>query len=231
MTGSAPAPGPGPVPAALLAEVRAAPERIGVLFPAVARVAGRGPVRPADRDDPADPADPDGLLAPRIEDRARVALLLAAARAARWPAARLAEETAALYRFGDADEKRAVLHALDPLDRPDGRAGEGAEPGAEPLGDAGLPLVADALRTNDPRLLAAALGPYAARRLPAPAWRQAVLKCLFTGVPLAAVAGWEGRADGELARMVADYAAERQAAGRSVPPDARRILALFPRPE
>ncbi|WP_243761512.1 EboA domain-containing protein [Streptomyces sp. YIM 98790] len=199
---------------ALLAEVRAAPERIAVLFPAVARTAGRGPT---------DPADPGGLRTPRVEDRARAVLLVAAARAGRWPAARLAEEVTALYRYGDADEKRAVLRALDPLDDPDTMDG-----GAEPLGDAGLPLVTDALRTNDPRLVAAALGPYAARRLPPPAWRQAVLKCLFTGVPLDAVAGWTDRADGELARMTADYAAEREAAGRPVPPDARRILALFP---
>jgi hypothetical protein len=86
----------------------------------------------------------------------------------------------------------------------------------------------DALRTNDPRLVAAALGTYAARLDPA-AWRQAVLKCLFVGVPLRLVAGLDGpdgpdRSDDELRRMVADYAAERRAAGREVPADALPFL-------
>jgi hypothetical protein len=181
--------------AALTAEVRADPARIGVLFPAVARRVARGP---------ADPADPGGLLTPRLEDAARVALLRAAAPDA--------AELAALYRHGDADEKRAVLRALPEL--------------ALDPADAALPLVADALRTNDPRLIAAALGPYAARHLDNAAWRQGVLKCLFTGVPLDAVAALAERAAGdpELARMAADYRDERLAAGRPVPPDVSKLL-------
>lgn len=91
-----------------------------------------------------------------------------------------------------------------------------------------LPLVEDALRTNDTRLVAAALGPYAARHLDAHNWRHAVLKCLFTGVPVDAVAGLaeRARADAELARMLGDHAEERTAAGRPVPEDLRRVLAL-----
>ena len=86
-------------------------------------------------------------------------------------------------------------------------------------------LLHDALRTNDPRLVAAALGTYAARLDPA-AWRQAVLKCLFVGVPLRLVAGLDrpDRSDDELRRMVAEYAAERRAAGREVPADALPFL-------
>ncbi|POX44884.1 EboA domain-containing protein, partial [Streptomyces sp. Ru72] len=92
----------------------------------------------------------------------------------------------------------------------------------------GLPLVEDALRTNDTRLLAAAVGPYAARHLSPHLWRQAVLKCLFTGVGVDRVADLPGRARGdtELARMLGDYAAERSAAGRPVPDDLYRVLAL-----
>lgn len=196
----------------LIAEVTADPARISVLFPAVARRVARGP---------ADPGDPDGLLVPPLEDLARVALLVAAARSPLLPAGRLADEVTALYRYGDADEKRAVLRALGELGAPDGPAVP------DPAPD-GLALVEDALRTNDSRLIAAAMGRYAARHLPAPAWRQGVLKCLFTGVPLDAVADWERRADAVLARMIADYAAERTSAGRPVPADARRILDLFP---
>ncbi|MDT0543155.1 MULTISPECIES: EboA domain-containing protein [Streptomyces] len=119
---------------------------------------------------------------------------------------------ARLYHQGTAAERRAVLSALPHL-----------VPGPD-----AVPLVEDALRTNDTRLLAAALGPYAARHLDPHSWRHAVLKCLFTGVPVDAVAGLaeRGRGDAELARMLADYAAERTAADRPVPADLYRVLAL-----
>ncbi|MEV6397709.1 EboA domain-containing protein [Streptomyces sp. NPDC051907] len=121
-------------------------------------------------------------------------------------------DLARIYHQGAAAERRAVLLALHPLSD----------------GPAALPLVEDALRTHDTRLLAAAVGPYAAAHLDPHAWRHAVLKCLFTGVPVDAVADLSRRArgDGELARMLADYAAERTAAGRDVPPDLHRVLTL-----
>ncbi|MEU4995789.1 EboA domain-containing protein [Streptomyces sp. NPDC021622] len=117
-----------------------------------------------------------------------------------------------VYEQGTAAERRAVLHALPHL-----------VPGPE-----ALPLVEDALRTNDTRLVAAAVGPYAARHLAPHHWRHAVLKCLFTGVPVDAVADLPRRAhaDAELARMLGDYAGERTAAGRPVPGDLYRVLAL-----
>ncbi|MFI7386552.1 EboA domain-containing protein [Streptomyces sp. NPDC049813] len=115
-----------------------------------------------------------------------------------------------LYAQGTAAERRAVLTALPHL-----------VTGAECL-----PLVEDALRTNDTTLVAAAVGPYAAAHLPAHDWRHAVLKCLFTGVPVSAVADLEHRAhaDAELARMLRDFAQERTAAGRPVPEDLHRVL-------
>lgn len=112
-----------------------------------------------------------------------------------------------LYRQGDAAEKRAVLRALPLL----------------PIGAECVPLLHDATRTNDTRLVAAALGPYA-RHLEQATWRQAVLKCVFTGVPLAVVDGLPERAGGELARMLAAFAAERHAAGRDMPADATDLL-------
>ncbi|WP_329335563.1 EboA domain-containing protein [Streptomyces sp. NBC_01352] len=117
-----------------------------------------------------------------------------------------------VYLQGTAAERRAVLHALPHL-----------VPGPD-----ALPLVEDALRTNDTSLLAAAVGPYAARHLPVHQWRHAVLKCLFTGVPVDVVADLDRRAhgDAELARMLGDYAAERTAAGRPVPEDLYRVLTL-----
>ncbi|EGX59408.1 hypothetical protein SZN_12953 [Streptomyces zinciresistens K42] len=122
------------------------------------------------------------------------------------------EALARVYHQGTAAERRAVLYVLPHLD-----------PGPQ-----ALPLVEDALRTNDTRLLAAAVGSYAARHLDAHQWRHAVLKCLFTGVSVDAVADLERRArdDAELARMLRDHAAERTAAGRPVPADLHRVLTL-----
>ncbi|MFD5188532.1 EboA domain-containing protein [Streptomyces sp. NPDC058357] len=133
------------------------------------------------------------------------ALLLVEARAALPALTRL-------YEQGTAAERRAVLLTLHRL-----------EPGPT-----ALPLVEDALRTHDTRLIAAAVGPYAATHLDPHQWRHAVLKCLFTEVPVAAVDGLARRAcgDAELARMLGDFAAERIAAGRSVPADLARVLAL-----
>ncbi|RAJ69121.1 hypothetical protein K378_02011 [Streptomyces sp. Amel2xB2] len=130
-------------------------------------------------------------------------------------AAGAGEETLTrLYRQGTASERAAVLRALPHLPT-------GATPRA-------LPLVEDALRANDTTLVAAAVGPYAAAWLDPHAWRHAVLKCLFTGVPLDAVSGLARRArgDAELARMLRDFARERTAAGRPVPADLDRALAL-----
>ncbi|MFE4175457.1 EboA domain-containing protein [Streptomyces sp. NPDC056909] len=117
-----------------------------------------------------------------------------------------------LYHQGTAAERRAVLLVL-----PHRVTGPGA-----------LPLIEDALRTNDTRLVAAAVGPYAAAHLDPHAWRHAILKCLFTEVPVAAVDGLARRAhgDAELARMLADFAAERTAAGRPVPADLHHALNL-----
>ena len=159
------------------------------LFPAAARACGRAPLA-------------DGW---RTYDAARVLLLVSLP----W---RNPDPLAHLYTGGDADEKRAVLSALDFIE-PDGRL---------------LPIIEDALRTNDTRLITAALGRYGARHLAAPAYRHAILKCLFCGIPLAAVSGVGERADAELARMLSDFAAERVAAGRLIPEDVWPILTRFP---
>lgn len=166
--------------------VRSDAAAIRTLFPAVGRHVGRGDT----------------------EDAARAVLL------ATLPShgQALADEVGALYRYGDAAEKRAVLRALHLLD----------------VGGSALPIVQDALRTNDTRLVAAALGGYGAAHLDQAAYRQGVLKCVFVGVPLAAIDGLDSRADDELARMLADFARERIAAGRTVPDDVWLVLDRFP---
>ncbi|HVK22299.1 MAG TPA: EboA domain-containing protein [Actinokineospora sp.] len=142
------------------------------------------------------------------DDVARTRLLVAYAAVVE--ADGLGQELTALYRYGDDGERRGVLHAL-------GEVGELAP-------DAGVEIVKDALRTNDTSLVAAALGPFAADHLDQHAWRHGVLKCLFTSIPLAAVAGLDRRVDAELLRMVAAFADERRAAGRAVPDDAVDLL-------
>jgi hypothetical protein len=158
------------------------------LFPAVGRKCGRGQLWTDDPD----------LIGWTVDDAVRALLLIGAS----------IEDVTAVYNYGDAAERRAVLRALPLLD----------------LGDAAIPLVLDALRTNDTRLIAAAVGPYAAEHLPQDAWRQAVLKCVFLGIPLAWVTGLERRTDDELIRMMRAFAEERVAAGRPVPPDLLMVV-------
>ncbi|WP_443071958.1 EboA domain-containing protein [Streptomyces sp. NBC_01477] len=136
-----------------------------------------------------------------MDEAARVVLLAGAG----------AEAAADLYARGDRAERRAVLRALPYLD----------------LGPGALPLIEDALRTNDIALVGAALGP-AAAVLDIGTWRQGVLKCVFLGIPLSAVAGLDERTDAELARMLLDFAHERVAAGRDVPADVLPLVRRFP---
>jgi len=116
-------------------------------------------------------------------------------------------EITEIYRQGDAHERLAVLKALPVLD----------------IGDAAVPLLHDALRTNDTRLVAAALGPYAGH-LDEATWRQGVIKVVFMGVPLGVVDRLDDRADAELAAMLTALAEERTAAGREMPADAIALL-------
>jgi hypothetical protein len=169
------------------------PTTLGRAFPAAARRTARGVV---------------GEGPHRLEDAVRVELVAAAAPGL--GSAALEAELRELYRYGDADEKRAVLLALGLLDDPQV---DGSE------------VLLDALRTNDVRLVAAAMGPHA-RRLSAHDWRHGVLKCLFVGVPLEAVDSLATRADAELGGIVRRYVAEREAAGRSVPADAVALIDL-----
>lgn len=180
---------------ALRTEVADDPARLGRVFPASARTTGRGPLPGA-----------DGVL---LEDAVRVSLVAAAAERVE-PDALLAE-LREVYRYGDSDEKRAVVHALNGIEA--ARAGQLD----------GTDVLLDALRTNDTRLVAAAMGPHS-DLLDDDAWRQGVLKCLFTGVPVATVTGLAARADQQLADMVGRYRREREAAGRDVPTDVQVVL-------
>jgi hypothetical protein len=180
------------------AGVAADPRALPRLFAAAGRGCGKGPLEAAD----------PRLNGWSVDDAARFALIGALG----LPAGPLAAELGSLYAHGDSSERRAILRALEFTE----------------AGDRCLPLVGDALRCNEAQLVGVAMGPYAARHLGQPAWRQGVLKCAFLGLPLAMVAGLDRRADGELARMLVSFAHERIAAGRDVPADIWPVVERCP---
>jgi hypothetical protein len=136
-------------------------------------------------------------------------LLIVAAFAALAPssAASLFE---ACYARGDNRERQAALRAL-PF-----------------LPDAGrfVPLAADACRSSVQTIFEsiACENPFPAALFPDLNFNQMVLKAMFNGVALARIVRLGDRAGADLARMAADYAAERRAAGRSVPADIDLVL-------
>jgi hypothetical protein len=110
-----------------------------------------------------------------------------------------------VYRRGDTRERQALLATLAALPEPVRFVATAVE----------------ACRTNVlPEFEAIACdNPYPADHFSDLQFNQMVLKALFVGVSLARVEGLERRAGPELARMVDDFARERRAAGRPVPPD------------
>jgi hypothetical protein len=143
-----------------------------------------------------------GLVEDRVSawswttDEAARALLLAAL-----PDDRRDDALRELYRYGDRHERSAVLRALDVL----------------PAGPVTQELVPDALRTNDPRLVAAALSRSGLAVLDERELVQAVLKCVFMGLDLTGLPLSEQRVTPQLSRALAGYALERVTAGRTVP--------------
>jgi hypothetical protein len=204
-------------------EVARNPDTVTRAFAVAARQVGRGPRWPD--------ADPTGVVHGTVDDAARATLVVALA-AAVGTGPDCAERLTLLYRQGDAAERRGVLRGLDALeargDLSDAGGAGTVEPGAAELVATGLELAADALRTNDPSLVASAVGPFGSRHLDQHTWRHAVLKLVFQGVSLDAVSGLETRADNELDRMARDFAAERRAAGRPVPADLDRLTTNRP---
>ncbi|MDJ0376866.1 EboA domain-containing protein [Cryobacterium sp. PH31-L1] len=199
------------------ADVQQNPALITRYFPVVSRRCGRAPL---------EAGDPQGLRHGTVDDAAR-GVLLGALRVSGQARVDLLDD---LYRHGDAGEKRGVLRGLHRLDTPGADpANPSADPGTDPgIGPALLALIDDALRTNDLRLIAAAVQPYGAHYLGADAYRHAVVKCVFTGVPLHVVGNLAERQGPELARMLVDLAHERAAAGRGIPPDIHAVVAAFP---
>ena len=184
------------------------PAKISLLFAGAGRAVGRQPVEPD--------ADPRGIVHGTTDDHARAELIKALS--AELTPEHFAERITELYQHGDDAERRGVLRGLNGIaDSPV------TEPGA--VRAAGLAIVTDALRTNDSRVVAAAMGAFARRWLDQYSWRHGVLKLIFMDVTLDVADGLTTRADDELRRMAESFAAERRAAGRTVSADVHNLTA------
>lgn len=111
----------------------------------------------------------------------------------------------AVFRTSDTAERVALMRALILLPGPARFA----------------PLAAEACRTSvQPVFEAVACGnAFPARCFDDGAFNRMVLKAVFTGAPVARIHGLAERMNLALRRMAADARAEREAAGRPVPPD------------
>ncbi|GAB3266627.1 EboA domain-containing protein [Kineosporia babensis] len=122
------------------------------------------------------------------------------------------EEIPDLYRYGDVNEKRAVILAI-------------AERNTK---DQLLDLARDAFRSNDPRLVTASAAPGIVQNLSDEEADQLLMKCLFMGIPLDRVPAITGRSTARTAEMAANFVLERVCAGRDVSPDVWPIIDQHP---
>ena len=138
------------------------------------------------------------------DDAARALLLIAHRQQGRTGDAFVA---AALECFenGDAREQQSWLRAI----------------ALWPEAPSFLATAIDACRTNIMPVFEALVcdNPYPAAHFPDRNFNQAVLKALFNSIALSRMVGLRSRLNADLTRMARDYAAERTAAGRTVPPD------------
>ena len=142
-----------------------------------------------------------------VDQAARVSLLRA------FPADDEARWLAAFDALVDAAEVRELIALYQGLP-------------AFPFPEALAERAADGLRTNVRGVFEAIAhrNPFPAERFDDSRWNQMVLKALFIGSPLGPILGLRERMNGDLARMLRDYASEREAAGREVPGDLTALL-------
>jgi hypothetical protein len=143
-----------------------------------------------------------------VTDAARAVVLLTAAAA-------LAGDTfvahaLACFDNGDASEQQSWLRAI----------------GLLPRNDRFTAVAVDSCRSHiQPTFESIACeNPYPSAFFSDRQFNQLVLKAMFTGVRLDRIVGLARRLNADLSRMARDYAAERRAAGRTVPADLQLAL-------
>jgi len=182
---------------------RGSQARLLALYTEASMRLGRLPLAAHTGEDFAIPLEGLALEDWTLEDAARATFLLA--RATHVGANDFEADARACYELGDAREQQSWLRAATLLPAP----------------ERFVLLVIDACRTNIlPLFEAVACGnPYPSRYFPERNFNQVVMKALFNGVRLERIVGLQSRVNAELTRMATDFAAERRAAGRSVPAD------------
>lgn len=191
------------------ADWNAAVTSLPTAYAAASQRSGRGPLS-------LDAADLSALraAAPDIgfhkwdrEDAARALLLLA--RREQSPGT-FAADALECFEQGDAREQQSFLRAI----------------ALWPEAAAFLPTAIDACRTNIVPVFEALAceNPFPSRHFPERNFNQVVLKAMFNAIALSRIVGLPARLNAELSRMARDYAAERTAAGRSVPADLQLAL-------
>ena len=138
-----------------------------------------------------------------LDDFARATLLLRAGEVL--DASALGTVVDLAYRSGDTRERQAVLRALPLLPHPDRFLAVAID-----AGRSGIPPLFEAIACENP---------YPALHFPALNFNHMILQALVTGVALDRVVGLGARVTPDLVRMANEWAAERRAAGRSVPAD------------
>jgi hypothetical protein len=138
------------------------------------------------------------------DDAAR-ALLLIDCRTSSRSADAFVADALACFEQGDAREQQSWLRAI----------------ALWPEAKAFVPAAIEACRTNIIPVFEALAceNPYPAAHFPDRNFNQMVLKAMFNSIALARIVGLRDRRNDELSRMARDYAAERTAAGRTVPAD------------
>lgn len=194
------------------AKAVAAEEPAKRLYMAFSGACGRAPKTPlglsASERAAADRARPGWLPGEwTAEQAARTLLLLHRSAFAR---ERWLTEVRALFDHADLGELVALHQALPLLPHP----------------EAHVDRCAEGVRSNMTDVFRAVAhgNPFPAENLPEPAWNQLVLKALFVEVGIAGILFLDERGNPALARMLCDYAHERWAAGRPVPPDLWRCV-------
>lgn len=147
-------------------------------------------------------------LAAARDELGRIAMLIVAASKA--PQATFPSILQRCYDEGDARERQSILRALPLL------------PSAERF----VTLAFEACRSHLQPLFEAIAcdNPYPSTYFPDHPMNHMVLKALSLEISLERIIGLQRRTTPELARMAADYASERRAAGRSIPTDAWLLL-------
>lgn len=145
-----------------------------------------------------------------VDQAARVLLVLASHRG---DDAAFVDGLDRLLATAEIGEQIAMLQALPLL----------------PCQDLLLPHALDGIRSAAQPIFEAIAhrNPYPRERFSEAQWNQMVLKALFVGSRLASIQGLDVRRNGNLARMLVDYANERRAAGRPISPELWRCVAPF----